>query len=152
MSDCGYSYYHSISEKFENLPIYCDARIIPLYNGKNIDFFESNVFTNQDELNTVALNKREIFIRQSLNIHNFGKLTIIANGIVYANVNHAPLGTIDDTIYSIVYKELINGQSWLQIRNQIPCTDCVYQWLCPSPSNYEAIIGKPNLCIIKMSK
>lgn len=27
--------------------------------------------------------------------------------------------------------------------------DCIYQWLCPSPSNYELVIGQPNLCHIK---
>ena len=96
----------------------------------------------------MALSKREIFIRQTLNIHNFGKLTVMPDDMVYANVNHEPLGSVDDTIYSLVYKEFTEGKSWLHIRNQAPCMDCVYQWLCPSPSNYETVIGKPNLCNI----
>jgi hypothetical protein len=35
------------------------------------------------------------------------------------------------------------------IRNQTPCDDCVYQWLCPSPSDYEIAISRPNLCHVK---
>ena len=54
-----------------------------------------------------------------------------------------------DTVYSLIHKELTKGHSWFQIRDQAPCTDCVYQWLCPAPSNYETVIGKPNLCHVK---
>jgi pseudo-rSAM protein len=68
---------------------------------------------------------------------------------VYANVNMESLGTIHDTIYSLIYKELTEGKSWLRIRDQKPCADCIYQWLCPAPSNYEIVLGKYNLCNIK---
>lgn len=135
-----------VSRKFDDLPIYCDTQVIPMYNGENREFFKSNVFTDRDDLDSVTLTKREIFMRQALNVHNFGKLTVLPDGTVYANVNHEPLGTMDDSVYSLVYKEFTEGQSWLQIRDKAPCTDCVYQWLCPSPSNYETVIGQPNLC------
>jgi pseudo-rSAM protein len=68
---------------------------------------------------------------------------------VYADVNQTPLGTIDDTVYSIVYKEFTDGKSWFKVRNLTPCKDCIFQWLCPSPSNYEIAIGRPNLCHVK---
>jgi pseudo-rSAM protein len=71
------------------------------------------------------------------------------DGYVYANVNDLHLGIINDSPYSLVYREFIDGKSWLNIRKQAPCADCIYQWLCPSPSNYETVIGKPNLCHIK---
>ena len=140
--------YRLVSEKFDNIPIYCDVLIIPIYDGKNLDFFESHVFADKEELGNIVLTKREIFVRQALNIHNYGKLTVMSDGTVYANVNHELLGTIDDTVYSLVYKEFTERRSWLQIRDQAPCTECVYQWLCPSPSNYETVIGKSNLCHI----
>jgi len=138
--------YLSFYEKFGDERFYCNARVIPIYNGKNIDFFESNVFIDQEELDNIALSKREIFIHQTLNLHDFGKLTIMPDSKVYANVNDESLGTIDDSAYLLVYREFTERQSWLRIRNQHPCIDCVYQWLCPSPSNYEIVIGKPNLC------
>ncbi len=141
--------YLLLSEKIKNKSI-SDTRIIPIYNSQNLDFFKSNVFTDLDELSNIVLTKQEIFMRQSLNILNFGKLTIMPDGTVYANVNYEPLGLIDDTVYSLVYKEFAEGQSWLQIRNQVPCANCIYQWLCPSPSNYETAIGQQNLCSIKL--
>ena len=72
------------------------------------------------------------------------------NGDVYANLNHPLLGNIYvDSILEIVHREIDKGLSWFRIRNQGPCNGCVYQWLCPSPSNYEMEIGKSNLCHVK---
>lgn len=72
------------------------------------------------------------------------------NGDVYANLNHPTLGNINmHSIHEIVDKEIKEGLSWFRIRNQAPCNECIYQWLCPSPSNYEISIGKPNLCHVK---
>jgi pseudo-rSAM protein len=67
---------------------------------------------------------------------------------VYANPYFQALGTIEDDIRELIYKELTEGKSWLRIRDVEPCCNCVYQWLCPSPSDYELAIGKPNLCHI----
>jgi pseudo-rSAM protein len=122
-----------------------DIIFIPIYNN-NISFFESEVFIDKDDIDTMQLNKKEIFIRQTLNTFDFGRLNIMPNGFVYANVNNPSLGKIDDSPYSIVYKEFTEGKSWFNIRDKKPCTDCLYQWLCPSPSNYEIAIGKSNLC------
>jgi len=72
------------------------------------------------------------------------------DGDVFANVNHSALGNVKThSIFEIVYKEIIQGKSWLNIRNQEPCNNCIYQWLCPPPSEYEILIGQPNLCHIK---
>lgn len=86
------------------------------------------------------------FIRQTLNIADFGKLYIEPDGKVYANLNDKSIGMIDNSPHDLVYRELTEGNAWLHIRNEEPCCECVYQWLCPSPSNYERVIGKPNLC------
>jgi pseudo-rSAM protein len=72
------------------------------------------------------------------------------NGDVYANVNHPALGNIDThSIHEIVQKEVDEGKSWFRIRAQAPCTDCIYQWLCPPLSDYEIVIGRSNLCHVK---
>ena len=85
-----------------------------------------------------------------MNIYDFGKINIMPNGDVYANLNHPILGNIyTDSLYEIVHKEVEEGKSWLRIRNEAPCNDCVYQWLCPPPSNYEIAIGRSNLCHVK---
>ena len=126
-----------------------DFRFIPLYNKENLSFFESNVFVEKEEMDKIDLSKNEIFIRQAFNIEDFGKLTVLPDGNVYANVNMIPLGTIDDSSYSIVYKEFISGQSWFRLRDQVPCDNCIYQWLCPSPSNYEIVLDRLNLCHVR---
>ena len=133
----------------EDISTILDANVVPLYNGDNINFFESSVFVNQEDVLSIALNKREVFRQQATNTNYFGNLTILSDGMVYADVNQPPLGSIDDTPYSIVYKEFTEGKSWFKIRDKMPCCDCVYQGLCPSPSNYETVIGKPNLCHIQ---
>ena len=93
---------------------------------------------------------KDFFTRQAMNIYDVGKINIMPNGDVYANVNHPVLGNIyTDSIYDIVHKEVEEGLSWFRIRNHAPCNDCVYQWLCPPPSNHEIAIGRPNLCHVK---
>lgn len=123
-----------------------NAEINPHYTGENLQFFEDNIYLTEVDLQSPGLSKREVFAHQALNTNDFGKITIMSDGIVYANVFHEPLGTIDDDIRELIYNEMDKGTSWRRIRDMKPCCDCVYQWLCPSPSNYELEIGKPNLC------
>lgn len=123
--------------------------IVPVYTGNNLSFFEECLYMDEEGIQDIALDKREVFIRQKLNIQDFGRLTVIADGKVYANPNRSAIGHIGETPHAIVYREITEGSSWLRIRDQKPCCDCIYQWLCPSPSHYEDVIGKPNLCHIK---
>lgn len=122
----------------------------PVYMGDNIDFFKENVFLTKDDILSTPLSISDFFINQSMNIFDFGKIAIMSNGDIYANVNYPILGNIHThSIYEIISKELEEGRSWLRIRNQAPCNTCLYQWFCPSPSNYEIAIGRPNLCHVK---
>lgn len=123
--------------------------IVPVYTGNNLSFFEECLYMDEEGIQDIALDKREVFIRQKLNIQDFGRLTVIADGKVYANPNRSAIGHIGETPHAIVYREITEGSSWLRIRDQKPCCDCIYQWLCPSPSHYEDVIGEPNLCHIK---
>ena len=70
------------------------------------------------------------------------------NGIIVANNNHKPIGSVKDSINDIIVNEIKNGESWFLLRDQQPCNECLYQRLCPSLSNYEIILNKPNLCNI----
>ncbi len=122
----------------------------PVYTGNNIRFFEENVFLTKDDILSASMTIKDFFSRQAMNIYDYGKINIVPNGDAYANLNHPALGNIyTDNIYEIVHKEVEAGKSWFRIRNQAPCNDCVYQWLCPPPSNYEIAMGRPNLCHVK---
>lgn len=123
--------------------------IVPYYNNSNLDFFQNYVYTDKDDLLITAPEKRELYKKQYINTHDFGKLTILSSGKCYSNINFSSLGTIDMDLVYLVAKEWISGNVWKRIRSERPCIDCIYQYLCPSPSNYEIVINKPNLCHIK---
>lgn len=125
------------------------SEIVPIYTGNNLMFFQECLYMDEKYIGEITLDKREVFIRQKLNIQDFGRLTIMTDRKVYANPNCSAIGHIGETPHAIVYREITEGSSWLRIRDQKPCCDCIYQWLCPSPSNYEWVIDKPNLCHIK---
>ena len=125
-------------------------RLNPVYTGENIRFFEENVFLSKEDILSTVMTIKDFFFRQAINLYDFGKINILPTGDAYANLIHPVLGNIyTDNIHEIVSKEMDEGKSWFNIRNQAPCNECVYQWLCPSPSDYEIIIGRPNLCHIK---
>jgi pseudo-rSAM protein len=122
----------------------------PLYTQDNLNFFQQSVYLDEESILSTVVPMREIFMHQTLNTNDFGKINIMPNGDVYANTHFSKLGNIkDDYLYDIIGKEMNEGQSWLRIRNQSPCNNCIYQWLCPSPSDYELDIGKTNLCHVK---
>jgi hypothetical protein len=122
-------------------------RLNPVYTGDNLRFFEKNVYLNKEDILFTSMTVKDFFARQSINLYDFGKINIMPNGDVYANLNHPMLGNIySNNLHEIVHKEVDEGKSWFRIRNQVPCNDCVYQWLCPSPSNHEIAIGRSNLC------
>ena len=122
----------------------------PVYTGENIGFFEENVFLAKEDILSTSMSIKDIFANQAMNIYDFGKINIMPTGDAYANVNHPALGNIyTHSIHEIVQKELDDGESWFRIRNQAPCNGCIYQWLCPPPSDYEIAIGRPNLCHVK---
>lgn len=120
--------------------------IKPLYNGRNIDFFNKYVFLYERDILNTKLSKREIYSNQSLNSNYFGVLIVTSDEMIYSNIGHEPLGSIKDDLKKLILKEISSNNSWLLKRDMLPCVDCTYQWLCPPPSNYEQIIGKPNLC------
>jgi pseudo-rSAM protein len=123
--------------------------IKPIFNGRNHIFFENNVYLDEEDCLKTEMTKRDIFAHQVLNMNDFGKLTFTSDGKVYANPYFPLLGTVENDIREIVYKEMLEGASWRRIRDMKPCCECIYQWLCPPLSNYELALGKPNLCHVK---
>jgi len=125
-----------------------NRRLLPYFDGSNLDFFERNVFLSKEIILGAKPSFREIFARQAINGNNFGKLTIFPDGRIYSNVNMPRLGNIKrHSLYEAVYKEMLHGRGWrLTRRNVNPCKRCVYDSLCPPLSNYELVMGRNNLC------
>ncbi len=124
-----------------------DFDIHPFYNGHNMSFFEESVFLSEEDILSSPISMREIFCNQKLNINSFGSLYILPNGDVKANQNQVVLGNIkENKIVDIIGKEMLENTAWRQVRSMLPCSNCVYQYLCPPPSDYERIIERPNLC------
>lgn len=122
-------------------------QIVPYYNGDNIEFFKQFIYLDEEDILSARLDKQAIFRNQVLNSYDFGKINIFSDGDIYANLNFEKLGNVGvDSIADIICEELTSGKSWLRVRSEKPCCDCLYQWLCPSPSNYELAIGKTDLC------
>lgn len=122
----------------------------PVYIGDNNDFFEKYVFLNRSDIFHKKLSFRQIFTHQKMNTYFFGTLTISVNGEVYSNVNNTSLGNIaNSSLLDLIGKEMTENLSWRKVRDNVPCCNCLYQYLCPSPSNYEIVMGKQNLCHIK---
>lgn len=132
----------------DNMQIDENKKIIPIYTGNNEDFFEKYVYIDQDDLRSTKLTKREIFAHQAMNTFRFGKFTIYLDKLVYTNRNSKAIGTIKNSVSELINYEMKRGNSWLKIRNYESCKECLYQWICPSPSDYESVLQKDNLCKI----
>lgn len=125
-------------------------KIEPYYDN-NIDFFKKYVFLTEDDILSSPIKLKDIFLNKSVNIFDYGIIRIKDNGDIYANEHFPKLGNIsENSIYDVVKKELETGKSWLRIRDYRPCNQCIYQWLCSSPSDFELELGIPNLCHINL--
>lgn len=121
--------------------------VLPTFNGENYDFVYSQVCYSKEDLDGFSPSKRIVFMRQVLNEAFFGKLQVVSNGFVYGNIGfNDKLGDIDTSINRILEKALDKNNAWRYVRNVKPCENCIYQWLCPSPANYELQLKKVNLC------
>jgi pseudo-rSAM protein len=122
----------------------------PLYTDKNLDFFEKNVFINESDIFEEPIPLRTIFANSILNSNFFGHIYINHNGEVKSNPNNKNLlGNIStNTFYQLIAEELIHNHSWKKTRTKSPCNKCLYQFLCPPPSNYEYALKRNNLCHI----
>lgn len=120
--------------------------IRPIFSGDNQKFFSDYVYLSEEDIKNSFLNKREVFANQVLNTNDFGKFIISPEGSVFVNTNFSACGSLDDSIHSLIKHELLYGDLWFRTRMESPCSECLYQWLCPSPSNYELVMNKSNLC------
>lgn len=125
--------------------------ILPYYSGSNELFFQEFAMQDKTEiLEKEIISFRKLFTRQKMNNNFFGKLTILADGDVYASLGREKIGNLNETsLLRIIHEELLTNTAWRKIRADKPCTDCLLQYICPSPSTYEFAIGRSNLCLVK---
>lgn len=124
--------------------------IHPFYNGNNMNFFDEYIYLDKDDILSKKMSMREILRNKKLNVHTFGSLHIFPNGDVKSSVLAKTIGNIEeDNLISLIFKELKENTTWRLVRDMLPCSNCVLQWFCPPPSNYEYILKKPNLCHVK---
>lgn len=57
------------------------------------------------------------------------------------------LGTVEDSIYDLIIRELEVNHAWRKVRDSKSCRNCIYHWLCPSP--YERAAGRETICTLK---
>lgn len=136
------------NEWMEHYQVVDNSRLHPVYTGTNLAFLEEYLYMQHTDLEDICLSKREVFAHQVLNTNFFGTFIILPDGKVYSGNLYSELGRIEEGLYTLVYREVTEKRFWFNVRNQIPCNGCLYQWLCPPPSVYEYEIGKPNLCHI----
>lgn len=126
-----------------------EATLLPFYVESQSDFFENFVYQDIEDIEALHRSKREIFANQRINSHFFGELLIDCDGLIYSNTNIEPIGKIGDDFGMLVFNEMKEGKIWNLTRDKImPCKKCLYKFLCPSPSNYELVMNKFNLCHI----
>ena len=119
----------------------------PFYNGANQSFFEENIYLTQEDIFNDTIPQRLIFAHQKLNTNFFGKIHLFPNGDIKAHPSKDTIGNYKkEPLVKIIEKEMITNTAWRVIRDQYPCNDCLYQFLCPSPSDYEWAMSKSNLC------
>lgn len=122
-------------------------KMLPVFDSKNINFFVKNVFINKSDILNTPNNLRHLHGKKFLNYNFFGKLSILPGGDVFSSFYLNCLGNINKkSISEIITMEFKRKMAWNKTRSTFPCNECVFQYLCPSPSNYEFAIGKPNLC------
>lgn len=114
----------------------------------NTDFLEKNLILTEDEIFAEAISMQSIFRNQKMNINYFGQVTILSDARIFSNVNGPSLGNLNEIhLFDAISGEFSAKGGWRTTRQDIqPCRRCVYQALCPPPSNYEYVMKRFNLC------
>lgn len=138
-----YSLVMEAMERYEHTDFEC----IPIYTGDNLGFFKKYIYLSEEDIFSEPIEMRRIFCNQKLNSNNFGCIVVSPEGFCKASPHSEELGNLTEmSLLEFIYEELVQNTAWRKTRSNAPCTSCLYQYLCPSPSNYEVAIGRGNLC------
>lgn len=131
----------SIAETYEQTFLPARCSFVPVWDN-NYDFFKGHILLSKDEILESSLMKRQIHIHQLVNMNYWGCIVITPDGRVFADVNDVSIGDISHTLPKLVENELRLNTSWRRVRDYEPCSNCLFQWLCPSPSPFEKLTGQ----------
>lgn len=120
-------------------------RILPFINADQA-FLRKHLRIEKEGV--FCAEKNDIFIRQTLNPHFFGKLFVFPDGTVSDSPAGVPLGKLDELIHTLIRREIDTRGSWFFTRDKTPCRSCRFKYLCPSPSIYEIQMNEYDTCFL----
>lgn len=153
-TDCNIEYVFSISSLEEyNLAVNIikenrldKHKIIPSFNGSNSEFLKEYVFIDKEDIQSIAISKKQFIANHFINSFAFGKIYILSNGEIYSDLSESPIGTIHNSPIEIS-NECIKKSQWTKTRFVVnPCKECIYRSLCPPIGIMESSIGTNQLC------
>lgn len=124
-----------------------NINVTPVYFN-NEEFIARNIQLTEREILESKLTKRAIYIHQSININNWGKLSIRPDNSVSVDPFSREIGKTSDSIYEIILAAL-SEDMWLKTRSSCECRNCLYRWLCPSPTRIENVVPNHKICNFK---
>lgn len=94
---------------------------------------------------------RSIFCNQKINSNFYGNLIIFPDASVKSSLNSEVIGNVKtDALSKIIDQEIRQGKVWRLTRiKQVPCTDCLFQDLCPPISDLEMCLDRYDLCTLE---
>ena len=137
----------SNAEKVSNNTGYADIGMIPIYKD-NLDFFKKNILLSEDEILNAHIDRRKIFIHKSININEWGDLSVMPDRTVRTGPGSVAFGSTDDSIYNLIVNAMDRGD-WLKTRKDGKCSNCLYNCLCPSISRFEKFLPEKTACNFK---
>lgn len=125
-----------------------------IYNGKNRKLFEKEYFTQEDDVADLNPSMWNLLVKEQINPHFFGKLTVMSDGWIYSDLNKKPMVRArKGSLPKAIDRELKDSKSWLLTRSKVePCRRCKYHALCQSITSYEEVLGRYDLCDIWKKK
>lgn len=137
-----------ILDEYPNLD--CDLLPVVEQNETNMDFLKKLMFTTYDDFVQSRNEKRQIFCNQTINSNFWGHIFVSPNLEVFTNTNGKAWNLLDGNILNIIHEEVKDKKSfWRKTRDKVqPCSNCVFRYLCPPPSNYEVYLDKFDLCFM----
>ncbi len=123
--------------------------VIPFIENSTSNALFEVIKSNKTDVENQSLTHREIASRLYINHLCFGKLFILPNGDVHANLNMPHIGNIKSNKLIEILRNAHTAEdsSWYLTRAKVePCKNCIYRYLCQPISGYELYFGIMNLC------
>lgn len=121
---------------------------VPFFNGKNKQFFISEIATSKDELLNQRINRHLFLLNSIINKSIWGNLYVTPQGeILDSSTKHAiSIGNVHHMSLKESLQNIKTNSTWLETRSK-RCGECVLCNICPPVSLYEFIDTDLHPCI-----